>query len=139
MGFIMKKFSTGQLKNKARSVLSTRTLAIPADTNPNGDIFGGWLMSQMDIAGGISANSRAGGRVVTVGIEAMTFHRPVYVGDVVCCYTEISKVGRTSLTVEVEVWVSRECNSESMVKVTQGTFTYVAVGDDGKKRKIHPI
>ena len=135
----MKKFSTGQLKNKARSVLSTRTLAMPADTNPNGDIFGGWLMSQMDIAGGISANSRAGGRVVTVGIEAMTFHRPVYVGDVVCCYTEISKVGRTSLTVEVEVWVSRECNSESMVKVTQGTFTYVAVGDDGKKRKIHPI
>ncbi len=135
----MKKFSSGQLKDQARSVLSTRTLAMPADTNPNGDIFGGWLMSQMDIAGGISANSRAGGRVVTVGIEAMTFHRPVYVGDVVCCYTEISKVGRTSLTVEVEVWVSRECNSESMVKVTQGTFTYVAVGDDGKKREIHPI
>ena len=80
----MKKFSTGQLKDKARSFLSTRTLAMPADTNPNGDIFGGWLMSQMDIAGGISANSRAGGRVVTVGIEAMTFHRPVYVGDVVC-------------------------------------------------------
>ena len=135
----MKKFSTRQLKDKARGVLSTRTLAMPADTNPNGDIFGGWLMSQMDIAGGISANSRAGGRVVTVGIEAMTFHSPVYVGDVVCCYTEVLKIGKTSLTVEVEVWVSRECNSENMVKVTQGTFTYVAVGDDGKKREIHSI
>ena len=132
----MSKASTNQSENQVRGTLSIRTLAMPADTNPNGDIFGGWLMSQMDIAGGITAHSRAGGRVVTVGVEAMTFHRPVHVGDVVCCYTDIVKTGETSMTVLVEVWVLRERNTADNVKVTEGTFTFVAIGKDGNKRAL---
>ena len=132
----MSKASTNQSENQVRGTLSIRTLAMPADTNPNGDIFGGWLMSQMDIAGGITAHSRAGGRVVTVGVEAMTFHRPVHVGDVVCCYTDIVKTGKTSMAVLVEVWVLGERNTENKVKVTAGTFTYVAIGEDGNKRQL---
>lgn len=132
----MGKDSTNQYENQVRGTLSIRTLAMPADTNPNGDIFGGWLMSQMDIAGSITAHSRAGGRVVTVGVEAMTFHRPVHVGDVVCCYTDIVKTGKTSMTVLVEVWVLRERNTDDNVKVTEGTFTFVAIGKDGNKRAL---
>ena len=132
----MSKASTNQSENQVRGTLSIRTLAMPADTNPNGDIFGGWLMSQMDIAGGITAHSRAGGRVVTVGVEAMTFHRPVHVGDVVCCYTDIVKTGKTSMAVLVEVWVLGERNTENKVKVTAGTFTYVAIGEDGNKLQL---
>jgi acyl-CoA thioesterase YciA len=132
----MSKASTNQSENQVRGTLSIRTLAMPADTNPNGDIFGGWLMSQMDIAGGITAHSRAGGRVVTVGVEAMTFHRPVHVGDVVCCYTDIVETGKTSMAVLVEVWVLGEQNTENKVKVTAGTFTYVAIGEDGTKRQL---
>jgi acyl-CoA thioesterase YciA len=130
------KTSANQDKNEVRGTLSIRTLAMPADTNPNGDIFGGWLMSQMDIAGSITAHSRAGGRVVTVAVEAMTFHRPVHVGDVVCCYTDIVKTGKTSMTVLVEVWVLRERSTTDVVKVTVGTFTYVAIGEDGNKRTL---
>ncbi|NQU57362.1 MAG: acyl-CoA thioester hydrolase YciA [Rhodospirillales bacterium] len=129
----MSKDSTDNLENK-RGTLSIRTLAMPADTNPNGDIFGGWLMSQMDIAGGITAHARASGRVVTVGVEAMTFHLPVRVGDVVCCYTDIVKVGKTSLTISVEVWALRERDPSHTVKVTEGLYTYVAIDDDGNKR-----
>ena len=132
----MSKASTNQSENQVRGTLSIRTLAMPADTNPNGDIFGGWLMSQMDIAGSITAHSRAGGRVVTVGVEAMTFHRPVHVGDVVCCYTDIVKTGKTSMTVLVEVWALRERNTADNVKVTEGTFTFVAIGKDGNKRAL---
>ena len=132
----MSKASTNLSENQVRGTLSIRTLAMPADTNPNGDIFGGWLMSQMDIAGSITAHSRAGGRVVTVGVEAMTFHRPVHVGDVVCCYTDIVKTGETSMTVLVEVWVLRERNTADNVKVTEGTFTFVAIGKDGNKRAL---
>ena len=132
----MGKDSTNQYENQVRGTLSIRTLAMPADTNPNGDIFGGWLMSQMDIAGSITAHSRAGGRVVTVGVEAMTFHRPVHVGDVVCCYTDIVKTGKTSMAVLVEVWALREQNPADNVKVTEGTFTFVAIGKDGNKRAL---
>jgi acyl-CoA thioesterase YciA len=132
----MSKASTNQSENQVRGTLSIRTLAMPADTNPNGDIFGGWLMSQMDIAGSITAHSRAGGRVVTVGVEAMTFHRPVHVGDVVCCYTDIVKTGKTSMTVLVEVWALRERNTADNVKVTEGAFTFVAIGKDGNKRAL---
>ena len=121
---------------QGNGTLSIRTLAMPADANPNGDIFGGWLMSQMDIAGGITAHSRAQGRVVTVGVEAMTFHLPVSVGDVVCCYTEITKTGTTSLSVNVEVWAHREQSVANRVKVTEGTFTYVAIDENGNKRPI---
>jgi len=106
--------------------LAIRTLAMPADTNPNGDIFGGWVLSQMDIAGGIVTKKFAGTRTVTVAVDAMTFHLPVLVGDILCCYVQLVKTGRTSMTVKIEAWASREY-SGTRVKVTEGTFTYVAI------------
>lgn len=111
--------------------LTTRTLAMPADANPAGDIFGGWVLSQMDIAAGICAGQRAQGRVATVAIEAMKFIRPVMVGDILCVYTDISRVGRTSMAVHVEAWAMRKRIGER-VKVTDGTFTFVAIDDDRK-------
>lgn len=111
--------------------LSLRTLAMPADTNANGDIFGGWLLSQMDIAGGIFVGKSFRLRSVTVAIEAMTFRKPVYVGDVVSVYTDTARVGRTSVTVRVEAWVTRS-NESQMILVTDGTFTYVAIDEHGK-------
>jgi acyl-CoA thioesterase YciA len=115
--------------------LTIRTLAMPADTNPAGDIFGGWVMSQMDIAGSICAVERVRGRVVTVAVEAMTFIAPVKVGDVLCVYTDVERVGTTSITVAVEAWVRRHRLSDR-VKVTDGRFVYVALGEDGRKRPI---
>lgn len=112
-----------------------RTVAMPADTNPNGDIFGGWLMAQMDLAGSVAAVRRAGGRVVTVAVEAMSFHRPVMVGDLVSCYARVVRVGRTSLRVEVDTWVERYARS-AVEKVTEGVFTYVAVDDAGRPRPV---
>jgi len=116
---------------------AVRTLAMPGDTNPAGDIFGGWLLAQMDVAGGIVAYERAGGRVATVAIDAMVFHAPVFVGDVVSCYAAVVKVGRTSLTVEVETWVQRARIGERL-KVTEGSFTYVALDHAGGKRPLPP-
>ena len=112
--------------------LTIRTLAMPADTNPAGDIFGGWVMSQMDMAGAIAAVERAGGRVVTVAVEAMTFIAPVKAGDVLCVYTHVERVGNTSITIAVEAWA----RVDDRVKVTDGRFVYVALGEDGKKRQI---
>ncbi|MFN7132444.1 MAG: acyl-CoA thioesterase [Myxococcales bacterium] len=112
-----------------------RVLAMPADTNANGDIFGGWLMSQMDIAGATVAIRRAQGRVVTVAVDAMTFHLPVYVGDIVSCYGRVVKVGRTSVQVHIEAWARRGRGSTEE-KVTEGTFTYVAIGEDRKSRPL---
>jgi acyl-CoA thioesterase YciA len=106
-----------------------RAIAMPADANPAGDIFGGWLLSQMDLAGSTVATRRAKGRVVTVAITAMTFHRPVFVGDEVSCYADIVKVGRTSITVKVESW-ARRGRSEEKIEVTEGIFTYVAVDSE---------
>lgn len=117
--------------------LTVRTLAMPADTNPAGDIFGGWVMSQMDIAGSIAAVERANGRVVTVAVEAMTFISPVKVGDVLCVYTTVEKVGRTSLTIGMEAWARRNRMGDR-VKVTEGRFVYVALGEDGAKRLVPP-
>ncbi len=117
--------------------LTIRTLAMPADTNPAGDIFGGWVMSQMDIAGAIAAVERVKGRVVTVAVEAMTFIAPVKVGDVLCVYTTIERVGTTSVTVSLEAWVRRNRLSDRQ-KVTEGRFVYVALDDEGNKRKIAP-
>jgi acyl-CoA thioesterase YciA len=108
-----------------------RAIAMPADANAAGDIFGGWLLSQMDLAGSTVATRRAKGRVVTVAITGMTFHRPVFVGDEVSCYAEIVKVGRTSITVKVESW-ARRGRSEERIEVTEGIFTYVAV--DAERR-----
>ncbi|MHA6690030.1 acyl-CoA thioesterase [Devosia sp. A449] len=110
---------------------------MPADTNPSGDIFGGWVMSQMDIAGGIAAHERAQSRTVTVAVEAMTFISPIKVGDVLCVYTTIERVGTTSITVAIEAWARRN-HVDDRVKVTDGRFIYVALGEDGKKRRIEP-
>lgn len=118
--------------------LLLRNLAMPADTNPNGDIFGGWIMSQMDMGGAILAKEIAHGRVVTVAVESMTFIRPISVGDVVCCYGQCVKVGRSSIQVKMEVWV-KKVSSEPIGErycVTEAVFTFVAVDDKGKPREI---
>jgi acyl-CoA thioesterase YciA len=112
-----------------------RTVAMPADANAHGDIFGGWVLAQMDLAGGGVAAQRAGGRVATVAVTAMTFHRPVLVGDEVSCYGKVVKVGRSSIAVHVEVWVRRDVTS-SRIKVTEGLFTYVALGTDRRPRPV---
>lgn len=118
--------------------LLLRTLAMPADTNANGDIFGGWIMSQMDIGGGILAKEIASGRVVTVTVDAMTFYKPVKVGHVVCCYGKCVKIGKSSMSIKLEVWV-RPVLSEVAAErycVTEAVFKYVAIDDNGKPRKI---
>lgn len=104
---------------------------MPKDTNPNGDIFGGWLMSQMDLGSGILAAKTAKARVVTIAMEGMSFLQPVRVGDTVACYAWVEKIGRTSMTIPVEVWVQRYKTDEQL-RVTHGVFTYVAVDSDGK-------
>lgn len=122
---------------KPRGRLAIRTLAMPANTNSGGNIFGGWLLSQMDVAGGITAAEYAHGRVATVAIDAMEFHRPVLVGDVLSCYAEIVKVGRTSITMHVEAWVKRLHNGKAEeIKVTEGAFVFVALDDKGEKRTL---
>ncbi len=114
---------------------AVRTLARPADANASGDIFGGWLLSQMDIAAGIAAHDLARGRVATVAVEAMEFHLPVYVGDLVSCYAEVTRVGRTSITVLVETEAKRRHTGDT-VKVTEGTFVYVALYENGRPRPV---
>ncbi len=112
-----------------------RTAPQPRDVNNNGDIFGGWVLSQMDIAGGVLAARRAQGRVVTVAVEAMTFHQPIKVGDVVSIYGEIMKVGRTSMHVKLTTVVVRKLNPQE-IKVTEGTYIFVAIDDDGNPRAV---
>ncbi len=118
-----------------RGALTVRVSAMPADTNANGDIFGGWVLSRMDQAGGIAAVERAQGRVVTIALDAMTFIRPVRVGDVLEVYTEVESIGRTSMKVHVEAW-ARRFRTSVHEKVTDATFTFVAIGDDGRPRPI---
>ncbi len=118
------------------SLIAIRTIAMPADTNPHGNIFGGWLMSQMDMAGSIHAYQRAAGRVTTVAVEAMEFHHPVKVGDVLSCYTQIKRIGKSSIAVLVEAWVARQRRNARELLVTSATFTYVAVDEEGKKRVV---
>jgi len=122
-------------KHEPRGELSIRTLAMPADTNQNGDIFGGWVLGQMDIAGGIFASKVARGRTVTVAVDAMTFKKPIFVGDVVCVYADLIKVGSTSVTVHVEAWVIRR-NESSRILVTEGNYTYVAIDEKGRPREV---
>ena len=114
-----------------RGELVIRTIAMPADTNPSGDIFGGWIISQMDLGSGILAAKTAQSRVVTVAMEGLSFLQPVRVGDTVACYAWVEKIGRTSMTIPVEVWVQRYRSGEQ-VRVTQGVFIYVAVDSEGK-------
>lgn len=116
---------------KGRKRLTTRTLAMPSDTNPSGDIFGGWVLSQMDIAAGICAGQRAQSRVVTVALDSMNFILPVKVGDILGIYTEVVETGRTSMIVQVEAWVRRK-RIGNREKVTEGKFKFVALNDDGR-------
>ena len=115
-----------------------RTVAMPADTNPNGDIFGGWIMSQMDLGGGVLAKEVAHGRVVTVTADKLTFVRPVQVGDTVCVYGQVTRVGRTSTDIRLETWARALVSDFSQPRhvVTTGTFRYVAIDDDGRPRVI---
>ena len=126
----------GSSNTHPQGTLSSRTVAMPSDTNTHGDIFGGWLMSQMDLAGGIAAGQRAKGRIVTVAVEEMVFHLPVKVGNVVSCYEDIIKVGRTSITVKIEVWAQRHDDLDEPAKVTEGIFTYVALDKNRRPRVV---
>jgi acyl-CoA thioesterase YciA len=116
--------------------LQLRTQAFPVDANPDGDIFGGWVLSQMDIASGIMARKRCQGRTVTVAVDSMTFIEPVYIGDVICCYGEIFKEGKTSVSIKIEVYAVRQ-NGSFKVKVTEGVFIYVAIDKNKKPRSIN--
>ncbi len=118
-----------------RGALAIRTLAMPADANPSGDIFGGWVLSQMDIAGGLIARERAQGRVATVAVTAMTFHLPVFVGDVLCAYVEIERIGRSSIATWIEAWALRRRGGER-VRVTEGELVYVALDSEGRPRPV---
>jgi acyl-CoA thioesterase YciA len=115
--------------------LTLRTLAMPKDVNGNGDIFGGWVLSQMDMAAGITAGTRAKGRVATVAIDAMKFIRPVQVGDVLCVYSHLQRTGRTSMAIGLEAWVLRD-RVGSRQKVTEAVFTFVAIDSDGRPRPV---
>jgi acyl-CoA thioesterase YciA len=116
--------------------LSLRVLAMPADTNPAGFIFGGWAVGQMDIAGALFAGGITGQRLVTVAIDAMKFHKPVHVGDEVSCYTSIVKFGRTSVTLQIQMWVRRRSVLSEPIHVTEGVFTFVAVDSAGRPIEI---
>src|SRR5260370_21943483 len=131
----MRSRERGRNAPEPRGELASRTLAMPADCNPRGDSFGGWIMALMDSAGKMAATANAGGRVVTVSVSNITFLQPVHVGDTVCCYTEVKRLGRTSITLDVEVWVLRQGQGER-VKVTEAEFTFVAVGEDGRPREL---
>jgi acyl-CoA thioesterase YciA len=120
-----------------RGELTVRISAMPGDTNANGDIFGGWVLSRMDQAGGIAAVERARGRVVTVALDAMKFIRPVKVGDVLCVYTEVESVGRTSMKIHMEAW-ARRFHTHIREKVTVATFTFVAIDEQGRPRPVPP-
>lgn len=117
-----------------RGELSLRTVAMPADTNPSGDIFGGWIMSLMDLAAGIAAGAVAKGRVATAAVSNLSFLQPVKVGDVVCVYTDIARTGRTSVTLAVETWVAR--GQSERTRVTAAEFVLVAVDQNGKPRRL---
>ena len=123
-------------QDQPRGEMQTRTLAMPADANPSGDIFGGWVLAQMDIAGGIAAAQIAKGRVATVAVTAMTFHLPVLVGDVLCVYASEPRIGRTSITLNLEAWALRR-QSGQRVKVTQGEFVFVALDEGGQPRPVN--
>jgi acyl-CoA thioesterase YciA len=116
--------------------LVIRTIAMPADTNSNGDIFGGWLLSQMDLGGAIFARNLAHSRVTTVAIDAMVFHHPVYVGDIVSAHASLVRVGRTSMKIDVQAWAQRTKGGE-LVRVTEGVFTYVAIDENARPHPVH--
>ena len=123
------------MTSKPRGELAIQTLAMPSDTNPNGDIFGGWVVSQMDLAAGILAKKYSKGRAATVAIDSMSFLLPVHVGDVVSCYVELEHLGKTSMVINVQVWKQVFATGERS-QVTEGTFTFVAIDEQGKSRRV---
>jgi len=123
------------MNGKPKGELAIRVVAMPKDTNPAGDVFGGWLISQMDLAGGVFCRKIAKGRVVTVTIDSTTFNAPVFIGDTLCCYVSLVKIGRTSITVYIEAYVNRDFE-DTRIKVTEGEFKYVKMDEN---RKPSPI
>ena len=119
------------MSDTTRGNLTIRTLAMPADSNPSGDIFGGWVLSQMDIAAGICAAERARCRTVTVALDSMSFIKPVKIGDILCVYTELLGVGNTSIDIHVEAWAHRDRIGDE-IKVTEAKFKFVALDDEGR-------
>ena len=123
-------------KQKPTGDLTIRTVAMPSDTNPRGDIFGGWLMSQMDLAGGIMATRRAKGRTATIAVNNMVFHQPVHIGNVVTCYADVIRIGTTSMSIKIEAWAQHYAELGGPNKVTEGVFTYVAIDQERKPRPV---
>jgi acyl-CoA thioesterase YciA len=117
-------------------VPALRVVPMPADSNQNGDIFGGWIMSQVDVAGGMIAGRVARGRVATVAVNSFVFKQPVQVGDVISCYADVLRVGNTSITIDVQVYAERRPSDPTVVKVTEATLTYVAIDREGRPRPI---
>jgi acyl-CoA thioesterase YciA len=122
--------------SKPQGEVTIQVLAMPADTNPSGDVFGGWIMSQMDIAGGQYCRRIVKGRVVTVAVNSIVFNSPVFVGDTLCCYVSLKRIGNTSITVHVESWAVRGLERNKMIKVTEGDYVYVKVDSKRKPMKI---
>jgi len=121
--------SAQDLKNKQPSL---RTIAMPADANPAGDIFGGWIMAQMDLAGAIHASYEVKGRLVTVAVESMNFHLPVFIGDQLSCYCDTTRTGTTSISIHIEAWVRRRNSDVELLKVTEASYTFVSIDQDRK-------
>jgi acyl-CoA thioesterase YciA len=119
------------VNKKPKGELAIRVVAMPKDTNPAGDIFGGWLLSQMDLAGGVFCRKFAKGRVVTITIDSTTFNAPVFIGDTLCCYVSLVKIGRTSITTHIEAYVNRDFE-DTRIKVTEGEFKYVKMDENRK-------
>ena len=128
--------TTTPVPTEPKGELVIRTIAMPADTNANGDIFGGWLMSQMDLGAAIVAKNLSRSRVTTVAVDGMVFLNPVYVGDIVNCYATLVKVGRTSMKIDVEAWVQRGKDG-TRLRVTEGIFTYVSIDESGRPQPVH--
>lgn len=127
--------TTEPAQEEPKGNLTVSVVAMPGDTNANGDIFGGWVLSQMDSAGGVAAVERARGRAVTIKVDGMTFIRPVRVGDVLSVYTQVESIGRTSMKIHIEAWAKRFFSHERE-KVTDATFTFVAIDENGRPRPI---
>ncbi len=128
--------SDSPVPGQPQGELVIRTIAMPADTNANGDIFGGWLMSQMDLGAAIVAKNLSRSRVTTVAVDGMVFLNPVFVGDIVNCHAKLLKIGRTSMKIDVEAWVQRGKDG-TLLRVTEGVFTYVAIDDAGRPHPVH--
>ena len=124
--------------NQPSGLLSLQTVAMPADTNWSGDVFGGWFVSQMDLAGAVYARLHSKGRVVTVSIDKVVFHAPVKVGSILACYTKMLRIGNTSMQMLIEVWEIHDDKLDAR-KMTDGIFTFVAIDNDGVKRKVPPL